>query len=80
MQRSDSSDDEMTSSYEEGSSEESEDDEAEKFRNTLLKSQSKEAKMYLISNHFQENNLLAIKSDQRMSMIEEEFDLERVDT
>ena len=36
--------------------------------------------MYLISNHFQENNLLAIKADQRMSMIEEDFDMERVDT
>ena len=31
---------------------ESDDDEAEKFKNTLYKSARKEAKMYLISNHF----------------------------
>ena len=36
--------------------------------------------MYLLSNHFQENNLLAIKSDQRMSLIEEDFDLDRAES
>ena len=56
------------------------DDEAEKFKNALYKSSSKEAKMYLLSNHFQENNLLALKSDQRMSLIDEDFDLERAES
>jgi hypothetical protein len=59
----------------------SDDDEAEKFKNALLKSSSKNAKMYILSNHFQENNLLCLKSQERittMSMIEEEEDFDHL--
>jgi hypothetical protein len=59
----------------------SDDDEAEKFKNALLKSSSKNAKMYILSNHFQESNLLCLKSQDRvttMSMIEEEEDFDHL--